>query len=278
MSNMDKAFFTEKCKTIRTLIMEGIASIGAGHVGGCLSCVEALVVLRYKMMEKLDPANPKCEGRDRLVISKGHAGPTMYAILADQGYFPMDWIWTLNKVGTHLPSHTDMNHTPGIDMTAGSLGQGIACAVGLAYGSKLKGDGATIYCLVGDGESQEGEVWEAAHIAASKNLGNLICMTDYNKLQIDGTVEQVSGLHPLDAKWRSFNWNVFEVVDGHDTDEIEAAVLMAKKAGKATGKPSMIILNTTKGKGVSFAEALGAGCHHMSIDADQLEQAKKDLA
>ena len=179
MSNMDKAFFTEKCKTIRCLIMEGIASIGSGHIGGCLSCVEALTVLRYKLMQGLDPKDPHKEGRDRLVISKGHAGPTMYAILADQGYYPMEWITTLNRLNTNLPSHTDMNHTPGIDMTAGSLGQGIACAVGLAYGSKLKKDGATIYCLVGDGESQEGEVWEAAHIAAAKGLSNLICMTDY---------------------------------------------------------------------------------------------------
>ncbi len=278
MSNMDKAFFTEKCKTVRKLIMESIASIGSGHVGGCLSCVEALSVLRYKMMENLDPANPKAEGRDRLVISKGHAGPTMYAILADQGYFPMEWIGTLNKLGTDLPSHTDMNHTPGIDMTAGSLGQGIACAVGLAYGAKLKGDGATIYCLVGDGESQEGEVWEAAHIAAAKNLGNLICMTDYNKLQIDGTVEQVSGLYPLDAKWKSFNWNVFEVADGHDTDQIESAVLLAKAAGKANGKPSMIILNTVKGKGVSFAEEIGFACHHIAVSPEQYEQALKELA
>jgi transketolase len=277
MSNMDKAFFDEKCKTIRRLIMEGIQSIGAGHVGGCLSCVEALSVLRYKMMQGLDPKDPKREGRDRLVVSKGHAGPTMYAILADQGYFPMDWICTLNKLGTHLPSHTDMNATPGIDMTAGSLGQGIACAVGLAYGSKLKGDGATIYCLVGDGESQEGEVWEAAHIAAGKNLGNLVCMTDYNKLQIDGPVEQVSGLAPLADKWKAFNWNVFEVADGHDTDEIESAVILAKAAGKANGKPSMIILNTIKGKGVSFAEEMGFACHHMQVSAAQLEQAKKEI-
>ena len=277
MNNMDKAFFDEKCKTIRKLIMEGIASIGSGHVGGCLSCVEALCVLRYKMMEGLDPKDPKKEGRDRLVISKGHAGPTMYAILADQGYFPLDWITTLNKLGTHLPSHTDMNHTPGIDMTAGSLGQGIACAVGLAYGAKLKNDGATIYCLVGDGESQEGEVWEAAHIAAAKKLGNLICMTDYNKLQIDGPVEKVSGLAPLDAKWRAFNWNVYEVADGHDTDQIEAAVTLAKAEGKKNGRPSMIILNTIKGKGVSFAEEAGFACHHMAVSPEQLVQAEKEI-
>ena len=277
MNNMDKAFFDEKCKTIRKLIMEGIASIGSGHVGGCLSCVEALCVLRYKMMEGLDPKDPKKEGRDRLVISKGHAGPTMYAILADQGYFPLEWITTLNKLGTHLPSHTDMNHTPGIDMTAGSLGQGIACAVGLAYGSKLKQDDATVYCLVGDGESQEGEVWEAAHIAAAKHLGNLICMTDYNKLQIDGPVEKVSGLAPLDAKWRAFNWNVYEVADGHDTDQIEAAVTLAKAEGKKNGRPSMIILNTIKGKGVSFAEEIGFACHHMPVSPEQLVQAEKEI-
>ena len=276
MSNMDKAFFTEKCKTIRCLIMEGIASIGSGHIGGCLSCVEALTVLRYKLMQGLDPKDPHKEGRDRLVISKGHAGPTMYAILADQGYYPMEWITTLNRLNTNLPSHTDMNHTPGIDMTAGSLGQGIACAVGLAYGSKLKKDGATIYCLVGDGESQEGEVWEAAHIAAAKGLSNLICMTDYNKLQIDGTVEEVSGLAPLGEKWKAFNWNVYDV-DGHDTDAIAAAVLQAKKDGAENGRPSMIILNTIKGKGVSFAEAKGAACHHFAITQEEFEIAKKEI-
>lgn len=277
MNNMDKAFFDEKCKTVRRLIMEGIQSIGSGHVGGCLSCVEALSVLRYKVMRNLDPQDPKREGRDRLVVSKGHAGPTMYAILADQGYFPLEWITTLNKLGTNLPSHTDMNRTPGIDMTAGSLGQGIACAVGLAYGAKLKDDGAYIYCLIGDGETQEGEVWEAAHIAAAKNLGNLICMTDYNKFQVDGPVEQVSGIAPLTDKWKAFNWNVFEVADGHDTDQIEAAVLLAQAAGKANGKPSMLILNTTKGKGVSFAEAAGYACHHMGVSPEQLQQALSDI-
>ena len=186
----------EVCKDIRCDIMTCIGHLGVGHIGGCLSVVEALAVLYFKEMN-IDPANPKMEGRDRFICSKGHAGPAVYATLANRGYFDKKELLTLNQGGTNLPSHCDMNRTTGIDMTTGSLGQGFSCAVGVALGSKLEKDGATIYTMIGDGESQEGQIWEAAMFAAAKKLDNLIAFTDYNKQQIDGTVAEVNDIAPL---------------------------------------------------------------------------------
>jgi transketolase len=211
--------------------------------------------------------------RDRFVLSKGHAGPALYAVLADKGYFDVSELKTLNKPGTKLPSHCDMLKTRGIDMTAGSLGQGLSCAVGMAKGSKIKKDNAYIYCIIGDGESQEGEVWEAAMTAAHYKLNNLIVFTDSNKLQIEGKVEDILGVQPLDEKWKAFGWNVMSI-DGHDVQQINDAIDNAKEC---MDKPTMIILNTIKGKGVSFIEALGAANHHMAITEEQALLALKEL-
>lgn len=268
----EKKFLEDKSRQIRYMVMDEIGTLGVGHVGGCLSIIEGLVVLYHKVMN-IDPSYPKMEGRDRLVLSKGHAGPALYAVLADKGFFPVDWLYTLNKPETNLPSHCDMNRTPGIDMTAGSLGQGISCAVGIAKASKIKKDNAYIYAIVGDGESQEGEVWEAAMAAAHYKLDNLIAFTDNNKLQIDGTVQEIMGLHCLEEKWKAFGWNVYSV-DGHDVEAIYHAVMDAKKN---TGTPSMILLNTVKGKGVSFVEAAGVKNHNMPITKEQKAQALKEL-
>ena len=222
--------------------------------------IEALVVLYYKHMN-IDPNNPKMEGRDRFVLSKGHAGPALYAALADKGYFPLEVLKTLNKPGTTLPSHADMIRTPGVDMTAGSLGQGLSCAAGIATGSKLAKDGAYVYAMIGDGEPNEGQIWEAAMYAAQRKLDNLICFTDYNKMQLDGQVSEISGLEPLTDKWAAFGWNVYNI-DGHDVEAIDDAITDAKSK---TGKPAMIILNTLKGKGVSFLEEKWLNNHNVTI-------------
>ena len=264
---------TEICTEIRKLTLGSIYSIGKGHVGGCMSIVEVLAVLYYELMN-VDPGNPRMEGRDRLVVSKGHAGPAVYAALASKGYFPREQLLTLNKIGTDLPSHCDMNHTTGIDMTTGSLGQGFSCAVGVATGSQIKGDGATIYTIIGDGESQEGQIWEAAMFAAHRKLDNLIAFTDCNRMQIDGTVNEVCSLGDLDAKWSAFGWFV-QRIDGHDCDAIYDAVLKAKAQ---KGRPSMILLDTVKGKGVSFAIEAGVGCHSMNVSKEQYESAMRELS
>ncbi len=260
---------------IRCDVLRCIGHLGVGHSGGCLSVVELLTVLYFEEMN-IDPNEPKKTGRDRFICSKGHAGPAVYATLANRGYFDKKELLTLNRGGTNLPSHCDMNRTVGIDMTTGSLGQGFSCAVGVALGSKLENDGATIYTLIGDGESQEGQIWEAAMFAASKQLDNLIAFTDYNKLQIDGTVEEVNGIAPLDEKWRAFGWNVIDVEDGNDIDEVSAAVKHAK-LGIGSGKPTMVILNTRKGCGVKWIEDLGTANHNTNVSEEQAEAAIREL-
>ncbi len=265
----------EVCKDIRCDIMTTIGHLGVGHIGGCLSVVELLAVLYYEEMN-IDPANPKMPGRDRLVCSKGHAGPAVYATLANKGYFPKEQLLTLNQGGTHLPSHCDMNLTTGIDMTTGSLGQGFSCAVGVALGSKLEQDGATIYTIIGDGESQEGQIWEAAMFAAAKKLDNLIAFTDYNKLQIDDTVAKVNDVAPLDEKWAAFGWNVIEVEDGNDVDQVREAVKHAK-LGLGGEKPTMVILNTKKGCGVKWIEDLGPANHNTNINEEQARAAIAEI-
>ena len=197
----------ETCKRIRRLTIDCIASRGLGHVGGSLSAVEALVALYHGIMN-IDPSNPRKEGRDQFVLSKGHSGPALYAVLADRGYFDVKYLKTLNRPETILPSHCDRNRTPGIDMTTGSLGQGFSCAVGLAIGAKKKGDSAMIYAMLGDGELQEGQIWEAAMLAGNQKLDNLVAIVDWNKMQLDGTIDEVNGITPLADKWKAFNWNV----------------------------------------------------------------------
>ena len=265
----------EICRDIRCDTLRCIGHLGVGHVGGCLSVVELLGVLYFEAMN-IDPKNPRMEGRDRFICSKGHAGPAVYAALANRGYFDKEALLTLNQGGTMLPSHCDMLRTPGIDMTAGSLGQGFSCAVGAALGSKLEKDGATVYALIGDGESQEGQIWEAAMFAAAKKLDNLIAFTDYNKLQIDDCVAKVNDVAPLDEKWAAFGWNVIEVEDGNDVDQVSEAVKHAK-LGLGSGKPTMVILNTKKGCGVKWIEELGAGNHNTKVSEEQAQAAIAEI-
>lgn len=261
-----------KCTEVRENILTEIGELGVGHLGGSLSMVELLVTLYYKHMN-VDPKNPQKAGRDRLIVSKGHSGPAVYAVLAEKGYFPKEWLMTLNKPGTNLPSHCDMNRTPGIDMTTGSLGQGFSCAVGIALASKLKKDGANIYTIIGDGESQEGQIWEAAMFASHHKLDNLVAFTDYNKLQLDDSIENICSIEPLADKWKAFGWDVTEVFEGNNCDEIDKAVLEAKKSQK----PVMIILHTVKGCGVDFAEKAGISNHSMTVSKEMFEKGMKEL-
>ena len=265
----------EIARDIRCDVIHTIGHLGVGHIGGCLSVVELLTVLYFEAM-RVDPKDPKKPGRDRFVCSKGHAGPTVYATLANRGYFDKSMLLTLNQGGTNLPSHCDMNRTPGIDMTTGSLGQGFSCAVGIALGSMLEKDGATVYTLIGDGESQEGQIWEAAMFAAAKGLDNLIAFTDYNKLQIDGPVSAVNDIAPLREKWAAFGWHVIEVSDGNNVELVSSAV---RQAGfnRGTGKPTMVILHTKKGCGMKWAEDLGPANHNTPVPMEEAEAAIRAL-
>ncbi len=257
----------EKAKEIRKLTIEQMGLIGVGHIGGAMSIVEVLTILYHKHMN-IDAQNPKKEDRDRLVLSKGHAGPALYSVLADLGYFPMDWLKTLNKGGTNLPSHCDRNKTPGVDITTGSLGQGLSIALGIALGLRLNKNKANVFCIIGDGESNEGQNWEAAMAAAQYQLGNVIAFTDYNKMQIDGYTKDIMDIDDLPAKWQAFGWYV-QRVDGHCFEALDGAIENAKKE---EARPSMIILDTVKGKGCSFAENKLA-CHNMAFDMDMANDA-----
>jgi len=273
MDKGKKEFLADKAKRIRYLTMDEIGHLGIGHVGGCLSVADVLAVLYFDAMN-IDPKNPQAEDRDRLVLSKGHAGPALYAALAERGYFDISWLHTLNQPCTSLPSHCDMLRTPGVDMTAGSLGQGISCAVGMAKAGKVFKKDYTVYCIVGDGESQEGQVWEASMAASHLKLDNLILFLDYNKMQIDGMVEDINTLESPVSRWKAFGYFVQEV-DGHDVESVANAIQLAKQQ---KGLPKMIVLNTVKGKGVSFVEQAGPANHNMTISSEQLEQAFRELA
>ena len=249
-----------KAKEIRISTLDAIGFLGVGHVGGCMSIVEVLTLLYYRHMQ-VDPQDPRKRDRDQLVLSKGHAGPTLYSILADKGFFPKEWLHTLNKGGTRLPSHCDRNLTPGIDMTTGSLGQGLSSAIGIALGNRLDGVYSTVYVIIGDGESNEGQVWEAAQAAAQFKLSHIIAFTDSNRLQLDGFMQNIMNIEDLVAKWTSFGWFV-QRVNGHDLQQMDHAIELAKSE---KFKPSMIILDTIKGKGVDFAENQASN-HNMKID------------
>lgn len=264
-------YLEEQAREIRKLTIESIGKLGVGHIGGCMSICDVLSVLYFDVM-KIDPKNPRWNDRDRFVLSKGHGGPAVYATLAHKGYFDKALLDTLNQSNTTLPSHCDMKLTTGIDMTAGSLGQGFSAAIGMAFGAKMNENSCTIYTIIGDGESQEGQIWEAAMLAGSKKLDNVIAFTDFNNAQIDGTTEEINSISPLDDKWKSFNWHV-QVIDGHDIDAILDAVDNAK-AEKSM--PSMIILNTIKGKGAYFAEGL-VGSHNMPVSEQQYKEAIRRL-
>ena len=242
-----KQFEKIACK-VRIGIIEGIHAAKAGHPGGSLSIAEILTYLYFKEMN-IDPENPKDPKRDRFVLSKGHAAPALYATLAERGYFSPEELLTLRQIGSRLQGHPDMKNIPGVDMSTGSLGQGISTAVGMALSSKHFGDNYNVYTILGDGEIEEGQVWEAAMFAANKKLSNLTAFIDLNNLQIDGTIDEVNSAKPVDKKFEAFGWHVI-TIDGHDYDAIEAALAEAK----TVDKPVAIIANTTKGKGVSYME------------------------
>lgn len=270
--NCTKEFLDAKAREIRWHTVDAVGFLGVGHIGGSLSIADVLAVLYFDKM-RIDPKNPRLEQRDRLVLSKGHAGPALYATLALRGFFDLSELHTLNQPGTNLPSHCDMLRTPGIDMTAGSLGQGISCAVGIAKAMKLRGYDSAVYAIVGDGESQEGQVWEASMLAAHLKLDNLIVFLDCNGMQIDGTVEDVNSLLEPEKKWEAFGFFT-QSVDGHDVQAIQAAIDNAKAH---QGQPSMIVLHTIKGKGVSFIEAAGVANHNMVITPKQTAAALAEL-
>lgn len=252
---------------IRKLTIESIGKLGVGHIGGCLSICDALAVLYFHSMN-IDPQAPLMEERDRFVLSKGHGGPALYATLALRGFIPKEELDTLNRPNTNLPSHCDRKKTRGIDMTTGSLGQGFSAATGMAMAAKIDNRDLHIYTMIGDGESQEGQIWESAMFAGSRKLHTLIAFTDYNRMQIDGTTQEVNGLDPLDEKWEAFNFYV-QTIDGHDVAAIAKAIDNAKGQKE---KPSMIILNTVKGKGAYFCEGQVTS-HNMTITEDMWKKA-----
>ena len=256
---------------VRAGIIEGVYNARSGHPGGSLSSADIFTYLYFEKLN-IDPQNPKCPDRDRFVLSKGHCAPGLYAALSLRGYFSPNELKKLRHIGAMLQGHPDMKGTPGVDMSTGSLGQGISAAVGMALAAKMDGKDYKVYCLLGDGEIQEGQVWEAVMFAAHRGLDNLCLILDYNGLQIDGDVEKVQGIEPKDEKFRSFACEV-KVADGHDIDSIDDAF---NAAGKCSGRPFAIIAKTTKGKGVSFMEDQ-AGWHGKAPSAEQYAQAMDEL-
>ncbi|MEW6103271.1 MAG: transketolase [bacterium] len=258
-------------RKMRRLIIEMLSLAGSGHPGGSLSSVEIIASLYFHIMRH-NPSNLLWEDRDRFILSKGHCCPTLYAALALSGYFPMEELKTLRKLGSILQGHSDRLATPGVEMSTGSLGQGLSCAAGIALGGKLSKKDFFVFCLIGDGENQEGQVWEAAMSASHYKLDNLICFLDYNKLQIDGRVSDIMNIEPVVDKWRAFGWEVMEI-DGHNIGEIIEAVDRAKEI---KGKPKIIIANTIKGKGVSFIENK-VEWHGVAPTKEEAERALKEL-
>ncbi len=271
MEDIELKKLEEKAKEIRKMTIDEIGFLGVGHIGGALSVVEALTILYYKYMD-ISVSDPKKKDRDKLVLSKGHAGPALYCILADKGFFPKEWLHTLNVGGTNLPSHCDMNRTPGIDMTTGSLGQGISSAIGLALTNRIDKIDKKVFLIIGDGESNEGQIWEGAMAAAHFKLNNLIAFTDYNKMQIDGYVHDTMNIEDLNSKWVSFGWFV-QRVNGHSIQELEMAIDRAKEE---KFRPSMIIMDTIKGKGAFFAEGR-LDNHNMNFNYDTAQEACRIL-
>lgn len=264
-----KEFQKIACK-VRIGIIEGVHAAKSGHPGGSLSSADILTYLYFKHMN-VDPKNPKAADRDRLVLSKGHAAPALYSVLAQRGYFDEKELLNLRQIGSILQGHPDMKHIPGVDMSSGSLGQGISAACGMALSAKHFGDAFKVYVILGDGEIEEGQVWEAAMFAGNKGLSNLTAFVDYNNLQIDGTIEEVNSAAPIDAKFEAFGWHTI-VIDGHDFDAIEAALVEANKIDK----PVAIIAKTVKGKGVSYMEN-AVGWHGSAPNDEQYEQAIAEL-
>ena len=259
-------------KEVRKGIIESVYSAKSGHPGGSLSCADILTVLYFNQMN-INPEKPKDEARDRFVLSKGHAAPALYSTLANRGYFPKEELKTLRHIGSKLQGHPDMNKTLGVDMSTGSLGQGLSVANGIAMASKLNSNGIRVYCLLGDGEIEEGQIWEAAMTASHRKLDNLCVIVDSNNLQIDGKVEEVKNSFPLGLKFKDFGFNVIEI-NGNDIEELIDAFQAARRT---KGMPTAIIAKTIKGKGVSFMEDQ-VGWHGKAPNEEQYNQAIKELS
>lgn len=268
---MNKLELMKTANEIRKGIVTAVHSAKSGHPGGSLSAADIYTYLFYEEMN-VDPADPKKADRDRFVLSKGHTAPGYYSTLAHRGFFPVEDLTTLRKVGSYLQGHPDMKHIPGVDMSSGSLGQGISAAVGMAISAKLSGDSYRVYTLLGDGEIQEGQVWEASMLAAHRELDNLVVIVDNNNLQIDGPITEVNSPYPIDEKFRAFNFHVINI-DGNDFDQIDAAF---KEARATKGMPTAIICKTVKGKGVSFMEN-SAGWHGKAPNDEEYAVAMADL-
>ncbi len=269
---MNKLELQKKANDVRKGIIEGVHAAKAGHPGGSLSSAEVFTYLYFEEMN-IDPKNPEDPDRDRFVLSKGHTAPGLYSVLANRGYFPVEDLLTLRQIGSHLQGHPCLQHTPGVDMSSGSLGQGISAACGMALAAKLQKKDYRVYTLLGDGEIQEGQVWEASMFAAAKGLDNLVVIVDNNNLQIDGAIDEVNSPYPIDKKFEAFNFHVINVADGNDFDQLAAAF---KEARETKGVPTAIIMKTVKGKGVSFMENQ-VGWHGKAPNDEQYAVAMEDL-
>lgn len=273
---MPKRFDPDQLKDIarrlRVSIIEMLAESASGHPGGSLSIADILAYLYYHEMN-IDPACPDKEDRDRFILSKGHAAPALYAVLAERGYFPKQDLLTLRKIGSHLQGHPHRLDTPGVEASTGSLGQGLSMAVGMAMGLKMAGKPGNVFCVIGDGESQEGQIWEAAMSAGFRKVSNLCVFLDYNNLQIDGQVSDIKNIAPIDRKWESFGWQVLQI-DGHNMIEIHEAIRLFHTE---FCRPTMIIAKTVKGKGVSFMENQ-VDFHGVAPTPAEKEIALKELA
>lgn len=269
---MNKLELQITANEVRKSIVTAVHSAKAGHPGGSLSAADIFTYLYFEEMN-IDPKNPKMPDRDRFVLSKGHTAPGLYSALAHRGYFPVGDLKTLRHLGSYLQGHPDMKHIPGVDMSSGSLGQGISAAVGMALSAKLSNDDYRVYTLLGDGEIQEGQVWEAAMFAGFRRLDNLVVIVDNNGLQIDGPVDQVCSPYPINEKFKAFNFHVIDLKDGNDMDQIADAF---KEARNTKGMPTAIIAHTVKGKGVSFMENQ-VGWHGKAPNDEEYAVAMEDL-
>ncbi len=269
---MENLELQKTANEIRKGIVTAVHAAKAGHPGGSLSATEAFTYLYFEEMD-IDPKDPKKPGRDRFVLSKGHTAPGLYSTLANRGFFPVEDLKTLRQIGSHLQGHPCIQHTPGIDMSSGSLGQGISTAVGMALSAKLSNDSYRVYTLLGDGEIQEGQVWEASMFAGHRKLDNLVVIVDNNGLQIDGRIEDVCSPYPIADKFRAFNFHVVEVEDGNDFDQLRAAF---QEARKTKGMPTAIVMKTLKGKGVSYMEGK-AGWHGKAPNDEEYAIAMEEL-
>ena len=269
---MEKLELQKTANEIRKGIVTAVHAAKAGHPGGSLSAADVYTYLYFEEMN-IDPKDPKKADRDRFVLSKGHTAPGLYSTLANRGYFPVEDLKTLRQIGSHLQGHPCLQHTPGVDMSSGSLGQGISTAVGMAMSAKLSNDSYRVYTLLGDGEIQEGQVWEAAMFAGHRKLDNLVVIVDNNGLQIDGRIEDVCSPYPIDKKFEAFNFHVINVADGNDFNQLRAAF---KEAKETKGMPTAIVLKTVKGKGVSYMENQ-AGWHGKAPNDDEYAQAMEEL-